>query len=130
MNSILLVEDEPIFRAFLKRQIADQYAVLEAASPVEALDICRNHREIDVLVCDVDMGLVSGMELASLLRAWNIRMRTILISDLPCDQWTARQDMELKELPADDVLILEKPFSTTELKAALAGLMSPAGVGV
>ena len=107
MSTVLLVERDPVFRGFLRRQIPTQHDVLEAAYPVEAMDVFRVRREIDVLLCDADLGLVSGMELAALLRAWNASLRTILLSDLPCDQWTQRQEMELKELPVDDVLILE-----------------------
>jgi CheY-like chemotaxis protein len=123
MSTVLLVERDPAFRGFLRRQIPTRYDILEAACPVEAMDIFRTCREIDVLLCDADLGLVSGMELASLLRAWNTGLRTILLTDLPCDQWTRRQEMELKELPVDDVLILEKPFKAMELHAALATLV-------
>jgi len=97
---------------------------------MEALDVCRIHGEIEVLVCDVESGLVSGMELATLLRAWLPRLRTILISNLPCDQWTDRQEMELTELPADAVLILERPFRGLELRIALSTLISEAVVSV
>jgi CheY-like chemotaxis protein len=99
------------------------YEILEATSPMEALDICRHHPEIDLLICDSDLGSISGMELASLIRAWNSKLRTILTSDLSCDCWTERQERELAELPPDDVLILEKPFTSKELKAAVRSLV-------
>jgi CheY-like chemotaxis protein len=111
METILLIEHAPIVGHFIRQQLEGQCEILEATSPMEALDICRNHREIDLLICDLDLGLVSGMELASLMRAWNSRLCTILTSDLPCDCWTQRQVAELSELPSNDVLILERPFS-------------------
>ena len=123
MTTVLLVESEPIARTYLKQALGAECLFLEASSAVEALDLCRCHREIDLLICDVELGLVSGMELASLLRAWLPRLRTILTSDLDCDQWTGRQETELKEIPPDDVLILERPFSAAELRAALAKLV-------
>lgn len=123
MTTVLLVENEPIARNYLKQALGADCLFLQANSAVEALDLCRDHREIDLLVCDVELGLISGMELASLLRAWLPRLRTILTSDLPCDQWTGRQETELKELPPDDVLILERPFSSAELHAALLKLV-------
>ena len=128
MSTVLIAENEAIFRDFLKRQLVGLYGILEATSPMEALDICRAHSEVDVLVCDAEPGLVSGMELASLLRAWVPHLRTILISDLPSDQWTDRQKMELNELPAGDVLIVEKPLQGLELRIALSTLMSEATV--
>ena len=126
MSAILLVQSTPTFRTFVKSQLGG-VSIIEAASAVEALDICRARRDIDVLICDVELGLVSGMELASLLRAWNSKLRTILTSDLACDQWTERQQIELKELPADDVLILRKPFTPIELRAALTKLTQAEG---
>ena len=121
MSIVLLVEHNFTVRQSLKETLADDYDILEATCPVVALDVCRVHRDIDVLVCDVGLGLVSGMELASLLRAWLPQLGTIiLISDLPCNQWPERQEMELRELPADEVLILERPFKPAELRIALS----------
>ena len=128
MNTILFIDHEPTVRNVMRRELAGHYEILEATSPVEALDLCRNHSGIDLLVCDADMGLVSGMELASLLRAWNSKLRTILTTQRPCEYWTERQNTELGELPTDAVLILEQPFSSRDLRAAIAKL-APEGVG-
>ena len=68
MSTVLLVEHNPTVRQSLKQPLAGDYNILEATCPVVALDVCRVHRDIDVLVCDAELGLVSGMELASLLR--------------------------------------------------------------
>ena len=43
MSTILVVDDEPVVRTFLKRQLEDEYDVIEAATAVEALERCRNH---------------------------------------------------------------------------------------
>ncbi len=123
METILVVDREPIIRNFIRHQMEAHYGILEATSPMEALDICRHHPGIDLLICDADLGLVSGMELASVIRTWNSKLRTILTSDVPCDCWTQRQETELGELPPDDVLILERPFTSKELKAAVTSLM-------
>lgn len=122
MATVLLVEHDPAARHDLRRAIEDNYKVREAASPVEALNVCRLDRAIDVLVCDAELGLVSGMELASLLRAWLPHVRTVLLSDLPCDQWTDRQETELRELPAEDVFILQKPCRPIDLRMAVSTL--------
>jgi CheY-like chemotaxis protein len=126
MSTILLVEYEPTVKDDLKKALGSSCVVLEATSAVDALDTFRAHREIDLLICEVEMGLVSGMELASLLRAWNPKLRTILTSDLPCDQWTDRQALELSEIPSDEVLILERPFTGLKLKAAIQKLAQEA----
>ena len=128
MSIVLLVEHNSTVRQSLKQTFADDYDILEATCPVVALDVCRVHRDIVVLVCDVGLGLVSGMELASLLRAWHPQLHTILISNLPCNQWSERQEMELRELPPDYVLILERPFKPAELRLALSALTADAAV--
>jgi CheY-like chemotaxis protein len=64
---VLVVEDEPVMRRFLQLVIG-MSATLEATSPAEALDVCRKHKEIDLLICDIELGSVSGMELAALAR--------------------------------------------------------------
>ena len=130
MNTILLVENQPLIRNAFCSELVARYNLLEASSASKALDICRDHREIDVLICEMDLGLVSGMELASLLRAWLPKLRTILACDLSCDCWSNRQEAELAELPADDVFILEKPFTARELLMALTNVMEREVVGV
>lgn len=124
MRTILLVDDQPIIRTILRCQLSGGYGFFEAASPVEALDICQSHQDIDLLICDVDLALVSGIELAALLREWNAGLRTILMTDLPCEQWKEQREMELADLPADDVLILERPFTLTQLREAIASLLT------
>jgi CheY-like chemotaxis protein len=129
MKRILCVNCDSVEGTHFPWESAGHYQILKAASPVEALDICRKHSGVDLLVCPADLGLVSGMELASLLRAWNSNLRIILTSGLPCEYWTERQEMQLKELPPDDVLILEQPFGSREMRAAIARLL-PAEIAV
>ena len=126
---VLVLEDEPVMRRFL-RQVIGTSATLEATSPAEALDVCRNHKDIDLLICDIEPGLVSGMELATLAREWIPDLRTILLCNTPCECWSEQENEQLKELPVDAVMILETPFSTIELKAAITELISPEEVGV
>jgi CheY-like chemotaxis protein len=118
---VLVLEDEPVMRSFLRRVIG-MSVTLEATSATEALDLCRNNKDIDLLICDVKLGLISGMELASLTRAWIPRLGTILLCDVPCELWNEQENAQLKELPSNAVMILEKPFRAVELKAAIKEL--------
>jgi CheY-like chemotaxis protein len=120
MKAILLVDDEPTVRGISRCQLSGGYDVLEAASSSEALDICQSHRDIDRLICDEGLGLISGAELASLLRTWNSKLRTILRTELPFDHWGQQLEIELAELPADDVLILGRPFTYRKLREPIA----------
>ena len=100
MKTILLVDDEPTARSILRCQLSAGYDVFD----------------IDLLICDEELGLISGAELASLLRTWNSKLRTILTTDLPFDHWGQQLEIELAELPADDVLILGRPFTLSQLR--------------
>ncbi len=122
MNAILVVEQEPVLRNLLEKQLAGRYEIFRAGSAAEAIYVFRAHRGIEVLIADSNMGLVSGMELASLLRAWIPGLKAVLMSDLPGDLWTDRQIAELNELPADIAIVLRKPFPPRALEAALAEL--------
>jgi CheY-like chemotaxis protein len=106
---VLVLQDDLLMMRSLQRVIGMTVSLLEATSPAEPLDICRNHKDIDLLICDAQLGLVSGMELASLTRAWIPQLRSILLWDAPCESWSGRENAQLKELPSDAVIILENP---------------------
>ena len=70
-EAILLVEDEPLVREVASRVLKTQgYSVLAAANGPEALRIAREYkdREIDLLLVDVVMPLMSGTELSGQLK--------------------------------------------------------------
>jgi two-component system, cell cycle sensor histidine kinase and response regulator CckA len=64
VETILLVEDNTTIRQAAQRILSEcGYAVLEAASGPEAIDIARQHHwKIDLLLADVDMPGISGHE--------------------------------------------------------------------
>jgi len=120
---VLVLQDNLLMMRFLQRVIGISVTLLQATSPAEALDECRSDKDIDLLICNAQLGLVSGMELASLTKAWIPKLRTILLCDAPCESWSWRENALLKELPPDAVIILEKPFRAIELKAAITELI-------
>lgn len=120
MDTILIVGREPIFPLnFISRQLAGRFRLLITSSPVEAIDLCREHSEIDLLICDVDQEVISGMELVSLLRAWLPALTAIFISDVPLASWTTWQRIEFTNLPGDSFEVLHKPFTSQALDKAL-----------
>jgi two-component system, cell cycle sensor histidine kinase and response regulator CckA len=85
-RTILVVDDEPHIRSLLKSILErERYRVLEAANGRQALGICDEQGEtIDLLLTDIVMPELDGLELAELVSARNPRMRILYMSG-KCD---------------------------------------------
>ncbi len=121
---ILLVEDDvnvrELCRSVLRRE---GYEVIEAAHPEEALELALEEvRGFDLLVTDVIMPGMSGVELSELLRAKDPELPVLFMSGYAPD--------EVLDRPLDGRNLLKKPFRPTELlrrvSAILFGLDSQA----
>lgn len=118
-GTILLVEDEPTIRMTLRHKLEELgFDVLEAADPVEAEYVCGlHHGELNLLLSDVVLPVMSGPKLAERLRASYPNLEVLLMS--------ASYDLHPQpDEPASGVFpVLRKPFSKFELCAALEKLM-------
>jgi CheY-like chemotaxis protein len=106
---VLLVEDDPEalrLTSYFLRQLG--YRPLEASATVEAVELARANRlEIDLLVTDVAMPVMSGIELAQRVRAERPSLPVIfLVGVAPAP---------VSQLPGTG--FLRKPFSKSELAA-------------
>ncbi len=110
-ETILLVEDEDVLRALAARTLRSQgYRVLEARYATAALELWGRHeREIDLVVTDIVMPGMSGVELAEQLAEAR--------ADLPIVLMSGYSDADV----ADRVPLgsrggfLQKPFTPTAL---------------
>ena len=115
-ETILLVEDEPMIRIMCMRVLYDNgYKVLEAANGEEALRLVQNHAAgmIDLLLTDVVMPRMGGIELAICLREARPDIKILLTSGyadvgpmLPCSP---------NDMTQDKIPFLQKPFMPSEL---------------
>ena len=82
-GTVLLVEEEQNVRALLGKYLAEQgYAILEAKNSDEALRQCKGHKTspISLMICDLLMTEMNGVELAGRARSYHPRMKTLYLS--------------------------------------------------
>lgn len=114
-QTVLIADDEEPVRRVASRLLArNGYAVLEAASGAEALGmLAEGQGAIDLLVTDIIMPVMGGLELARRVAKDFPGLPILLISGYSDTQEGAQA------IPAD-LDLLQKPFSGSELTAAVA----------
>lgn len=110
---VLVVDDEPAILRFLRASLESQgYVVATAASGGAALDMVRRHAA-DLLVLDLGLPDVDGLEVIKTIRAANEALPIIILS--------SRENESAKvaalDLGADDYVT--KPFGVDELLARI-----------
>lgn len=120
---VLIVDDDPRIRDALQRALTLKgFAVRVAVDGDEALDNLAI-RTTDVVVLDVTMPGVDGLEVCRRLRASGDRVPILML--------TARDGVAERvaglDIGADDYLV--KPFALEELVARLGALIRRTGVG-
>ena len=112
-ETVLLAEDADLVRQHVRQILkANGYQVLEAADGREALALGVTTLEIDVVVTDLMMPSLSGVELARLLRHSRPDLPVVFVSGYAEDGVVAR-GLER------GALLVKKPFTPTELLSAL-----------
>lgn len=114
---VLLVDDEAPLRTALRRALTRRgYKVTEACDGAEALALLtENPDRYDVVVSDVVMPLVSGLELSRRMRELGLDVPVVLMSGYPGETIGCSSS---PGAPAAHVL-LAKPFSMSQLTSAI-----------
>ncbi len=118
---ILLVDDEAQVRAAVARILAP-HEVVEAASGEVALELLEHDRAFDLILCDMMMPRVSGMDVHAWLVEHDVALARQLVF-ITGGAFTSRAREYLREV---DNLRLEKPFDTLNFKKLVAELVSSA----
>ncbi|BFN38078.1 response regulator [Fidelibacter multiformis] len=109
-KTILIAEDEAINRMYLAEILKDKkYRILEAEDGDQAVELCRNHPEIDLVLMDVKMPGLNGYRAAEQIRTFRpdliMILQTAFISD--------KSELEGPEDLFQDVI--EKPIKENRL---------------
>jgi two-component system KDP operon response regulator KdpE len=110
---ILVVDDEPPIRRFLRTSLgAQNYDIVEAADAQAALEILA-HAGVDVLVLDLGLPGMDGFDVIRQLRAAGSAIPIIVLSSRADEQGKVRA----LDMGADDYVT--KPFGADELLARI-----------
>jgi len=111
--AILVVDDEPGMRNFLKRSLEKRCALLEVAGSAEEAEALRLRYHFDLLLVDIRLPGLSGLEWLRQLREAGVRTHVIYMTAY------ADLDMAVAALRngADDFIM--KPFRTEQMFVAM-----------
>lgn len=105
---LLVADDDPRFRATLRSIFEPHFSLYEAASGEEAIEISVSQR-VDIVLLDMHMSTLTGLETIRVLKSINALVPCILI--------TADATDEVRRLATDvhAYSVLAKPVSKSEL---------------
>ena len=114
---VLIVDDEPLIRWSVASTLGDAgYEVLEAASATEAREQALDAPRLDFALLDVRLPDSDGLTLMRAIHELHPECRFLMM--------TAFRTPELTEdAEADDVPVLDKPFSLPDLVQHVAALL-------
>jgi PAS domain S-box-containing protein len=107
LGRVLVVDDDPAMRTLVSRALTKLgYGVTQACDGDEALELIQRDDKFDLLITDVVMPSMGGLDLVS-----QIRERV----PVPAIYMTGYQDLVLDERPDLAPLVLAKPFTARDL---------------
>ena len=122
VKTVLLVDDDPVMRAFLARTVEAEYTAETAPDGAAALDRARRGG-IDLVVVDLQMPKLDGFAFTEALRADEQTAQIPLLILSGSDKSENR--IRCLRLGADD--FVAKPFNPEELMARIANLFRRLG---
>ena len=122
MRTILTVDDSPSMRQMVRATLESAgYGVVEATDGQEALEFART-RNVDLVICDVNMPRMDGITLVRELRTLSgYRLTPLLLLTTE-----SSQDKKFEGKRAGATGWIVKPFNPNQLLATLDRLLSAA----
>jgi len=120
MRTILIVDDEQSMRDFLKILLMKEgYSVITAADGEEALEALEN-KTVDLVVSDIRMPSMSGLELLETIRERDVDLPVIMITAF------ASPNDAVQAMKNGAYDYISKPFNVDEIKSVIASATSRA----
>ena len=112
-ETILVVEDEPAIIRIVTAMLSKLgYHVLTTNSPSEAIQLAKkNQGMIDLLLTDIIMPKINGLELSKLLLQYNPDMKRLFMSGYSADLMPGRGNV------GNELHFIQKPFNLDSLSA-------------
>lgn len=79
-HSILIVEDEKMVREGLVRALSNIYRTYQASNGAEAVEVLNNNSDIKVIVSDLKMPELDGIELLEKIKTYNQKIDVIFVT--------------------------------------------------
>ena len=117
---LLVVDDEPAIRSAMGRLLGTAHTVVTAASGAEARSILEHDAAFDVILCDLMMPDMTGME----LHAWMVRFDPSLAAKVVFVTGGAFTPQSSEYVARTGNTRIEKPFDAAALKTLVAELVA------
>jgi PAS domain S-box-containing protein len=75
--TVMVVEDEDINWFYLNEILKNRAKVLRAVTGREAIDLVKQNQEIDIVLMDIKLPDINGLELTKILKSMNSRIKVI-----------------------------------------------------
>ncbi|MFH1768961.1 MAG: response regulator [Candidatus Omnitrophota bacterium] len=86
-KNVLIVDDEPKIRDIFRRSLQPAgYHIINAADGEEALIVFRNEEEIALVILDIGLPKISGIDVFELIRIRSPRVKIIVASIHPYEE--------------------------------------------
>ena len=116
---VLIADDDPAMRETLVEMLQPEFETIDVESGAEAVEVVE-HGEIHLVILDVHMPLLSGIEA--------LRQVRLVRFELPCILLSANWTLPLREeaLSCHASAVLEKPVSRRELVTTISSALDDA----
>lgn len=120
---IMVVDDEENIRAVLRDTFAcHNYNVVTAQDGVEATAVFAANPAVKLVVTDLDMPVMDGINLARVLRRMNPEIRFVISTGLGGRSGASKRQKELDELGI--TVVLTKPYTAEKLLRVVHGALA------